>query len=481
MTYSLVTASVNPSAFPTTFTINTSHPKNEDSSQAINIGNLQEQSSVVSVSDQGSTAGASVSASFTSQAGDVALLSSDFQNFVSQIETHVQLFNSSGTVIADNQGTAAQQTAYTQWVGSGLTGLPADTYTAVATPLLSDTDLTASVTQQQGTSLAVNSQLTGGDTSEFYNFTLSAGNNIKLAFDAGSQNSSTRVQLYDSSGNLVADSGGNAYQKSNYSALTSGTGLSATTGDYSVKVSYAPGADTTQNIKYNFQLYSGSNYAVVYKNNVTAQPADYTAAGSVTATSDAQAYARQAYHTLTETASSAVNIGWLQQDKSSLNVLSQLTQADSADYYSFTLQAGDNLKFGFDTTQTKNPSALRVQLFDVSGTRVIADSQGNAAQQAAYKELTTTNGLGATPATYVLKVSYADTSNKADTSYVFNLFSGTSYAAQYKTTASPQTYGNALLSGTVGGSASTGMAAYLTNLANGGSVDVISALKSTLA
>jgi hypothetical protein len=480
MSNSLVTSSVTPSAFPTTFTVNTAHPKNETASQAINIGNLQEESSILNISDQGNTAGAQVSTTFTAQAGDISNLSQSFNNFVDQITTHFQLFDSSGNTVADNQGTTAQQAAYTKWV-AGTLALNSDTYTATATPQASSSGspaLTLDTTQQQGTSLQVKSQLTGGDPSEYYAFTLSTGNNIKMSFDAGTGTKSTRVQLMNGNGNIIADSNGDAFQKANYIALTSGTGLTTSTGDYSIKVTYAPSADQTQNINYDMQLFSGTNYAVVYKTNATAKAYDNTASGSVTATSDAMLYTRQAYHKIDEKASTAVNIGWLAKNKSSLEVLSQLTHVDSTEYYSFTLQSGDNLKFGFDTKQTKNASDLRVQLLNVSGTKVLADSGGTAAQQAAYKSLTTANGLAASPGKYLVKITYAAKAKKNDDAYVFNLYSGTSFSAQYKTTTSPQTYANAMLNGNVSKSSTNNMSTYLTNLANGKTSDLMTTLST---
>jgi hypothetical protein len=470
MTYSLAAASVNPSAFPTTFNVNTAHPKNETSSQAINIGSLQQEGDVISVSDQGQTATTAVSTTFSALAGDNASLSVSFGNIVDEFSTQYQLFDPEGNIVADNQGTTAQQNAYTQWIAGTLTLASDGTYTSIATPsqgLGSSASITS--TAQQGTSLGVKSQLTGGDASEYYNFSLS-GSNLKLAFDAGSATPSTRVQILNSSGQIIADSDGDPFQQANYFAATSGTGLSASSGNYSVAVTYAPGADTTQNISYNFQLYSGTNYAVVYNNNVTAKPADFTAAGSVTATSDAQAYSRQAYNEIGETASNPVTIGWLAENVSNLNVLSQLTNADNADYYTFTQQDGDNIKFGFDTTQTANASNLRVQLYDGTGLNLIADSNGTPAQQAAYKSLTTTNGLTSAPGNYIVKISYAPGAAQTDSQYDFNLFSGTTYSAQYKTIASPQTYSNAALSGTLSSAtASTGIAAYLASAESDGS------------
>ena len=75
----LVTSSVNPSPTLTTFNINTSVPKNQTASQAVNIGDLAEQSSIVDVSDQGTVAGTAVSTTFTTQDGDITSLAESFQ------------------------------------------------------------------------------------------------------------------------------------------------------------------------------------------------------------------------------------------------------------------------------------------------------------------------------------------------------------------------------------------------------------------
>jgi len=225
MTYSLATSSVNATASVATFNISTSAPKNETSSQAINIGNLTEQSTIVNVSDEGSKVGSPVSTVFTTQTGDAISLSETFNSIINQADTRFQLYNSAGTVLADSQGTTSQQALYDEWISGGLS-LPGDTYTSVATP---EPNVAATITssQNQGTALQVSSQLTGSDATEYYNFNLTAGNNIKLALDAGKQTSDVRVQLYNSTGNLVADSAGNAFEKANYLALTSGTGLTA--------------------------------------------------------------------------------------------------------------------------------------------------------------------------------------------------------------------------------------------------------------
>jgi len=64
----------------------------------------------------------------------------------------------------------------------------------------------------------------------------------------------------------------------------------------------------------------------------------------------------------------------------------------------------------------------------------------------------------------VVKVTYAsDVVTKTEQVYEFGIFSGSIYSAEYKTTASAQTYANAMLNGEVeGSSTSSAIAAYLT-------------------
>ncbi len=468
MTFSLVGSSVQPSGVVTTYNVNTAHKKNETLATAIDIGNLDEESSTVSISDAGSVANNAVSTTFTALNG-TASLTQAFSNPVDKAATQFQLFDSQGNIIADSQGTTAQQAAYAEWQAGSL-NITAGTYTAIATPFAGfGTALTISKQEQQGTSLEVSSSLTGSDPTEYYNFSFS-GSNLKLDFDTQSGGASPRVQILDSSGDVVADNEGNAFTQANYQALTSGTGLNTVSGNYTVEVSYPANqtATTTPTVPYNFQLYAGNSYAVAYNTTVTTPATDNTATGSVTAASNAQLYTVSQYNKINAAATTAVNIGWLQENKSALDVYSQLTSVDSADFYSLTLQQGNNLKFGFNTKTTTDPSALRVQLYNSTGTQIIADSAGTPAQQAAYKALTTTNGLTAGAGNYLVKISYAANAPKTAQTYEFGIYSGTGYNALYKTTASPQTIANAITAGTYGGgtSRSSAIASYLTAEAN---------------
>ena len=152
-------------------------------------------------------------------------------------------------------------------------------------------------------------------------------------------------------------------------------------------------------------------------------------------------------------------------------MLSQLTTADKSDFYNFTLQQGDNLKLSFENST--NTAKARIQIFDATGTQVIADNFGTQAQQQAFADLTSSKGIKASPGQYAVNVSYApgaDTSKKQ--TYDFQIYSGDNFTNSYRTTASPQTYQNAILSGNpavVGFNANSAIASYLTNLSNGDS------------
>jgi Bacterial pre-peptidase C-terminal domain len=333
--------------------------------------------------------------------------------------------------------------------------------------------------------LDVTSAVTPGNQSDFYTFNFQGKQPLKLAFDNLTQTDNLRFQLLDSKGKVVADSAGTAAQQIAYVNLTTSKGLTAAAGQYSIRVNYAPISTKLNSQTYSIALYSGNVFTSSYQTNAVAQtsinsplPVDNTL---TYATNDAQLFTRQAFNSIGETASSAVNIGWISQNKSSLNVLSQLTSADSADYYHFTLQQGNNLKLAFNnTTASATQTGVRVQLLDASGLHVMADSGGTTAQKAAYAALTSSTGVSANPATYTVKVTYGQGANKSATqNYNFQVFSGTSYSNSYETIASAQTYGNAILQGNpnvAGFNARSATASYLNSASTGSAPNILAAL-----
>ncbi len=440
---SLVSSSVNLIAPLATYTQKAEFKKNATIDDAIALGNLDDQASIVTISDEGQVAASSVTSTFNVTTGGVTSLTKTFDNVVTQVSTTFQLLDNAGTVVASNatDATDAQKLAYAEWEDGRLV-LEAGTYTAAATAG-NGASLSISAMEQQGTSLEVHSELTGSDQTEYYTFSLS-GSDIK--FDLTSEDkSSMRVILYNSSGAVVADSDGNARQKANYLSLISTTGLAANSGDFTLEITYKDNANIEKSIDYTARLYTGDYYSVVYKSTVTAQAYDNSAIGSMTPDESVEQFSSKKYNKIYTAPDQAVNIGWMKQDESMLDVYSMLTAADNIDYYRFTFQEGEAIKFDF--SKSTDASGIRVQLLDRSGQRVIADSHGTDSQKEVYEQLTSASGLEADTGQYVIKVSYVDGVERSDMSYEFGLYSGSTYVAKYKTTASAQTFANAILAG----------------------------------
>jgi len=498
MSVSLVESSVRASALTTTYTTNTKPKVGDTASTAIKIGNLDQQGQTIKVQTGGSETGAQTY-DFTLNDGDNAFLSSEISNVVDKAVTRIQLYDSNGTVLADSQGTDEQIYAYGQLTSKGYAP-GAGNYRVVATPGTYEgaPQITLTKLEVQGTSLSVSSALNSQEPQEYYSFTLGNSKNLKLDF-LSAQSTSVRIQLYDSKGSVLADNQGSSSERLKFSELTSGTGLKAVSGtyasldgsfeetsnEYQLKISYVKGVKPTDDgLKYNLKLYSGTNYAVVYQTNVAAPPTTSTAESSVTATRDAKLFTRTDFHKYNEKAQNGVGVGYLKQDKTSLNVFSQLTAFNNTQYYSFVLQNGStNLKLALkNNSNAKDTTSVRLQVLDSSGGRVIADNFGTSAQRDKFKEITSSKGIETTPGTYVLKATYSPSANKNKTQqYNIKLFSGTTFSASYKTTASSQTYQNARDSGdlSTNTSAKNAIASYLTSVSNGEAVDIISALQTS--
>jgi hypothetical protein len=332
--------------------------------------------------------------------------------------------------------------------------------------------------------LDVISQINQQNKAAYFKFDLTDGNSLKFTLNNKSLVPvQLRVQIFDSTGKkIIADSSGTEAQQEAYTKLASGQGLTAQKGTYTAKISYAPNSDFNSTQKFDFQLYSGTSYASVFKTTATLPDPSSASIPNVGifADSQAQLFTRQAFHTIGETAASGVNIGWLSENKSRLDVLSQLTAADQSGFYNFTLQQGQNLKLAFqNTTNTAN---LHVQLLDVTGTQIIADNFGTDAQKKAYADLASTTGVKASPGQYSVRVGFATgATNLAKQTYNFQIYSGDTYLNSYRTTTSPQTYENAILSSNpkvVGYSPAAAAAQYFNNLANGEDSSIFDSLST---
>ena len=80
---------------------------------------------------------------------------------------------------------------------------------------------------------------------------------------------------------------------------------------------------------------------------------------------------------------------------------------------------------------------VRVQLYDGSGSRILADNQGTTAQQQAYAQLTSSTGLNLSNGKYAVKVTYGTGGDKTQPqNYAIQIGSGTTFTADYRTLAS---------------------------------------------
>lgn len=370
--------------------------------------------------------------------------------------------------------------------GLGVTaGTTATLYQRDATNVLNATPSTAVALGNlisNSTQLDATGQVTGQNATDYYQFNYQGNSPLTADFENLTGTSDLRVQLLNSAGTVIADSGGTLAQQIAYTQLTS-SGLSANAGSYTVAVTYGPTSPKSLPQDYSLSLYSGNTFQGAYETTAATQtsasenvPVDNTL---TFATSDAQLFTTQQYNKIDATAETAITIGWLYQNKTALQVDSQVTAADQNDYYTFTSEQGSALKLAFNN-QT-NTSDLRVQLLDSSGTDIIADSGGNPQQQAAYAALTSSSGLNAQPGQYVVKVSYAQGASTANSqTYQFSVYSGQSYSTLDQTTASAETYGHAVLAGDLGTTAyspQVAAATYLFNQSQGVSQDALSVLE----
>ena len=422
---------------------------------------------------------------FTSSDTTLTASFNDTQNF------RYQIINSAGQVIADNYGTSAQQIAFSNLTNGGLTA-DSGSYTvhtsyapgsaAAASESQNKTTATTSSTGNVGasfptlgtlktneTQLTVNGAVTQGAPNDYYNFTLD-GSSFKASFTSTAD---LRYQVLDSTGKVIADNYGTADQQAAYKQINSSTGYKAAAGKYIVHVTYAPGTSTAPTQNYQVKLYSGTSFHTSYETSAQTQtkasqltPTDNT---DTWATADAGLNKRNAYNTINAKTSDAINIGWLSENSTALKLVSQLTNADNYDYYSFTFQTGTALKLNFNNTNSlATQTGIRIQLYDLTGTYVVADSGGTTDQKKAYADLTSSTGLKADLGEYLIKVSYDNGANKSQTqNYNFVLSSGNYYKTLDQTTAGAQSGKSALLNGNYTSQYNTtqALATYL----NGGS------------
>ncbi|MDD3181642.1 MAG: hypothetical protein PHD48_02405 [Alphaproteobacteria bacterium] len=328
------------------------------------------------------------------------------------------------------------------------------------------------------TQLDVKSRVSRQNPNHFYKFELE-GNSIKMNFTNNTGSSGLRVQLLNSSGKVIADSSTSASDElqAAYKELNSSDGLDAKAGDYYVKVTFDTAQARSVPQTYSLGLYSGTRFTSSYQ--TTAKPQTSTKQtvlqdNTMTyAMYDAYEYTTKSTHIANETKADAVNIGWVYENKTALSVSSLINSVASDQWYNVTLQKGDALKIAFNNHT--NTTELRVQLYDSSGTQLLADSEGTEEQKAAYEALTGSSGLTAEASQYLIKVSYAAGADKKQQVYDFKVYSGATYDTLYTTTVGAENAETALANGHLvpGYSQKSVAASYLSTVANGEDINIM--------
>ncbi len=181
-------------------------------------------------------------------------------------------------------------------------------------------------------------------------------------------------------------------------------------------------------------------------------------------------YQQSVVNKINGTVADAAHVGYLDANKTALEVRGTITQQDPVGYYKFSFRKGDSVKLA-----TNNNRGTRVQLYDQSGSRLLADSGGtNSTLKAAYAKLKSSEGLKLKNTNYVLKVTYdVGTSKSRGLNFDVTLTSGDTFTAKYKTLASADTIQNQLMSGqSTGYNISATLGTLLTSQSDGSSTSI---------
>lgn len=146
-------------------------------------------------------------------------------------------------------------------------------------------------------------------------------------------------------------------------------------------------------------------------------------------------YQKSEVHSINSAASDAIDLGYLDKNKSQLVVQTTLTQADNSAYFSFNFRSGDQIQLS-----TNINKGIRVQIYQASNNRLIADNYGNSTTKEAYADFTDKTGKSLKNGQYIVKLSYADSASKSsDLSGALTFSSGTTFVSRYKTLSAPET------------------------------------------
>jgi hypothetical protein len=142
-----------------------------------------------------------------------------------------------------------------------------------------------------------------------------------------------------------------------------------------------------------------------------------------------KAWKKTVYETPNQNNANATDIGWLRENDSRLNVVSELTKYDKQQVYK--IRALTDGKFGIGSQSDKD---IRVQVYDANN-RVIADSKNDMGQASKNWDLIKHSNYDMKKGTYYVKVTRdSKVATDAVVHYALQMKQGSSYKNDYVTT-----------------------------------------------
>ncbi len=150
---------------------------------------------------------------------------------------------------------------------------------------------------------------------------------------------------------------------------------------------------------------------------------------AATTASGVHAWKKTLYEKANQTNATATDIGWLRNNDSRLNVVSEMTKDDKQQIYK--IKAVTDGKFAITS---QSDSAVRIQVYNAAN-QVVADSNANMGQASANFEAMKSSSYDMKAGTYYVKVTRGTgVAPTADVHYALQMQQGTSYKNDYVTT-----------------------------------------------
>jgi hypothetical protein len=156
---------------------------------------------------------------------------------------------------------------------------------------------------------------------------------------------------------------------------------------------------------------------------------DSTTISAAATASGVKAWGKTAYEKANQTSANATEIGWLRNNDSRLNVVSEMTQYDKQQVYKVKAVTDGQLGIGLQSDKD-----VRIQVYNAAN-QVVADSNPNMGKASENYTAMQGSNYAMKAGTYYVKVTRgAGVPATADVHYALQLKQGTTYKNDYVTT-----------------------------------------------